>query len=216
MSDPYLGEIRNFGFNFAPVGWLQCQGQTLPIAQNQALFALLGVTYGGNGTTNFNLPDLRGRAPIGIGQGAGLAPITQGQMAGQASVTLTTQELPSHTHVATFTPSGGGGTPTVNVTIQGTSSPATTSSPSGSYLSGSTPTTAARGGPTLNLFADASAAQTTLAPIAGVSATISGVAGGGGSVTNGPTGSNLPIPTEPPYLGSNWCIATQGIYPSRP
>jgi microcystin-dependent protein len=80
MSDPFLGEIRMVGFNFNPVGWALCNGQLLPIAQNSALFALLGTTFGGNGTTTFGLPDFRGRGPVGMGNGPGLTPIVQGAL----------------------------------------------------------------------------------------------------------------------------------------
>src|SRR5271166_5833783 len=98
MADPFLGEIRIFGGTFAPLGWAFCQGQLLPIAQNTALFSLLGTTYGGDGVSNFALPDLRGRVPMGMGQGPGLSPYVQGQMGGAESVTLTTQQMPPHSH----------------------------------------------------------------------------------------------------------------------
>lgn len=75
MSDPYLGEIRMVGFTFAPSGWATCQGQTMPISQNSALFSLLGTTYGGDGVNTFKLPDLKGRSPVGTGNGLGLSPI---------------------------------------------------------------------------------------------------------------------------------------------
>lgn len=209
MSDPYLGEIRNFGFNFAPVGWLQCQGQLLPISQYNALFALLGITYGGNGTQTFGLPDLRGRVPVGAGTGAGLAPITQGQVGGQNSVTINSMQLPAHTHAATFTPSGGGGTPTVNVSVVAGSGAAVagTTTP---FLAASTSAGTAHA----SLYA--SSANGSTQTLGGVSASISGVPTGGGTVAVALTGGNLPIPTEPPFLGSNWCIATEGIFPSRP
>jgi microcystin-dependent protein len=96
----YLGEIRIFGGFFAPQGWAFCNGQLLPIAQNQALFAILGTTYGGNGQTTFALPDLRGRAPIHFGQGPGLANRALGEGGGEVAHTLTTSELPAHTHTA--------------------------------------------------------------------------------------------------------------------
>jgi microcystin-dependent protein len=98
MSDPFLGEIRLFGGNFAPQGWAFCNGQTLSISQNTALFSLLGTTYGGNGTTTFALPDLRGRVPMHWGDGPGLTPRSLGEQDGVESVQLTQQELPSHTH----------------------------------------------------------------------------------------------------------------------
>jgi microcystin-dependent protein len=98
MSEPFLSEIRMFGFNFPPRGWAGCDGQLLPISQNQALFALVGTTYGGNGQTTFALPDLRGRTPLHFGQGPGLQQRTLGQTGGSESETLSTAQLPSHTH----------------------------------------------------------------------------------------------------------------------
>ncbi|CAG7614392.1 hypothetical protein PAESOLCIP111_01704 [Paenibacillus solanacearum] len=93
MAEPFLAEIRLFSFNFPPKGWAQCSGQLLPIAQNQALFSLLGSTYGGDGRTNFALPDLRGRAPVHWGQG-----ISLGEKAGEEAHTLNISEMPAHTH----------------------------------------------------------------------------------------------------------------------
>ena len=93
MSDPYIGEIRMFGGNFAPVGWLLCQGQLLPISQYDALFNLIGTTYGGDGQNNFALPNLQSRMPMHVGSGFPL-----GQVGGVETVTLTTQQLPVHTH----------------------------------------------------------------------------------------------------------------------
>jgi microcystin-dependent protein len=98
MSEPFLGEIRLVGFTFAPEGWFLCEGQILPIAEYTALFSLLGTTYGGNGTTTFALPDLRGRVPVGFGQGLGLQPYTQGEVYGLESVTLDFNSMPEHTH----------------------------------------------------------------------------------------------------------------------
>lgn len=94
MSEPFLSEIRIMSFNFAPKGWALCNGQLLPINQNQALFALLGTTYGGNGQTNFALPNLRGRVPIHEGSGH-----TLGEAAGQSAHTVTISEMPQHTHL---------------------------------------------------------------------------------------------------------------------
>jgi microcystin-dependent protein len=212
MGDQYLGEIRMVGFSYAPQGWALCNGQTLSISTNNALFALLGTTYGGNGTTTFNLPDLQGRLPLHAGNGAGLPVYTLGQMAGTPSVTLTQQQMPQHTHVATFTPSGGGGTPAVNVTVNGSSATGTTSSPTGNYLAGA----ASVPGHTPSLYVPGSPAPAGLGPIAGVSATISGVSGGGGTVTNALAGGSLPVAIEPPYLAVYFIIALTGIFPSRP
>jgi microcystin-dependent protein len=98
MSEPFIAEIRLFAGNFAPRGWAFCNGQILSIAQNTALFSLLGTTYGGNGQTTFALPDLRGRVPISPGQGPGLPSYTLGQQGGAPSHTLITTEMPAHTH----------------------------------------------------------------------------------------------------------------------
>lgn len=98
MSEPFLGEIRTFGFTFAPRGWASCDGQLLPIAQHQALFALLGTTYGGDGRTTFALPDLRGRVAVHVGRGPGLSSYRQGERGGEEAVALTPEQLPSHTH----------------------------------------------------------------------------------------------------------------------
>lgn len=98
MSDAYIGEIRIFGFNFAPKSWATCSGQIVSIAQNTALFSILGTTYGGNGQTTFALPDLRGRAPIHWGTGVGLANVALGQVGGEENHLLTTQEMPMHNH----------------------------------------------------------------------------------------------------------------------
>lgn len=103
MAEPYLGEIKLFPYAFAPKGWALCQGQLLSIAQNQALFALIGVTYGGNGTTTFALPDLRGRVPMHSGNGQ----VPLGQMAGVENVTLTLANLPMHTHMMSATNTAG-------------------------------------------------------------------------------------------------------------
>ena len=99
MADAYLGEIRIFAGNFAPHGWALCNGQVMSIQQNTALFSILGVQYGGDGKTNFALPNLNGRVPIGQGAGPGLTPRTVGQAVGSQTVTLLATEMPAHTHV---------------------------------------------------------------------------------------------------------------------
>jgi len=114
MSDPYLAEIRLMSFSYAPRGWAHCNGQLLPINQNQALFALLGTTYGGNGTTNFALPDLRGRVPVHVGAGH-----TQGERAGEYAHTLTVAELPQHTHAVAASSAATGGSSNVNGRVLG-------------------------------------------------------------------------------------------------
>jgi microcystin-dependent protein len=110
MSEPFIGEIRMVGFNFAPQGWALCQGQLLSIASNTALFSLLGTMYGGNGVQTFGLPDLRGRVPINFGQGPGLPAYVQGQVGGQTAVTLLQNNLPAHTHLVAPQVSGANGT----------------------------------------------------------------------------------------------------------
>ena len=112
MSEPFIGEVRLFGFNFNPVGWAKCDGQLLPISQNSALFSLLGTIYGGDGQTTFALPDLRGRYPMHTGQGAGLSSRPMGQRGGQELVTLTTNEMPGHGHVTVLKARDGNATST--------------------------------------------------------------------------------------------------------
>lgn len=119
MSEPFIGMIATFGFNFAPRGWAMCNGQLLPIAQNTALFSLLGTTYGGNGQTTFALPDLRGRVPIHFGQGPGLSNYDLGQVGGTETNTLTVNQMPAHSHPAT---------------LHASTQPANDTLPTGNYL----------------------------------------------------------------------------------
>jgi microcystin-dependent protein len=116
MSQNFIGNVMLVAFPFAPKGWAACNGQLLPINQNQALFSLLGTQYGGNGTTTFALPDLRSRVPVGMGQGPGLANIQIGQTAGVESVTVLAANIPAHTH----TLNGQSGTGTTSVPGPGT------------------------------------------------------------------------------------------------
>jgi microcystin-dependent protein len=170
--DQYLGEIRNFGFNFPPKGWAICAGQLLSIQANSALFSLLGTYYGGNGTTNFALPDLRSRVPINQGQGHGLTPRTIGEIAGEEAHTLITQEMPMHNHMVSANASADSATPAATF-------PANDSrSPSNIY----------------NTTSDGTLMNQAMI---------------------GRTGGNLPHNNIEPYLGSNFCIALTGIYPSR-
>lgn len=181
MSEPFVGEIRMVGFNFAPNGWALCQGQLLPISTNAALFSLLGTTYGGNGTSTFGLPDLRGRAPVGMGLGPGLTDIVQGEMAGTETVTLLATNMPMHTH------------PT-SVQVAGTAtSPVNAPSATNSVLGASG---VGQGNATIW--------STEMAnPIA-----LSGVQGGA-------AGGSQPFGNRNPYLGTNFIIALNGIFPSR-
>src|SRR5688572_25698653 len=119
MAQPFIGEIRMFAGNFAPNGWMFCEGQTLPISENDALFTLIGTTYGGDGQETFNLPNLASRVPIHMGTGPDGTTYQQGEMAGTEQETLTTQQIPNHTHPLTASTSPAQGTnPTGNVTAQ--------------------------------------------------------------------------------------------------
>lgn len=207
MSEPFIGEIRMFGGNFAPSGWQFCQGQLLNISTNTALFSLLGTTYGGNGQTTFALPDLRGRVPVGTGQGPGLAPVVQGETAGAPSTTLTIPNLPPHVHQATFNPNNSGSG--VSVTLQvaaGTGGTATATE--GCYL-GSSPTA---GQQQAGVFYASTPTPTNLVNLGGLSVT---APTGGGTVALAATGGGMPIDIRQPYTGINFIIALEGIFPSR-
>ncbi len=117
MVQPYIGEVRMFGGNFAPVTWAFCNGQSMSISEYSALFNLIGTTYGGNGTTTFNLPNLQGRLCVGMGQGPGLSIYTIGQAAGGETVTLNTSQMPIHPHTLSASRTTATlGTPTNNLT----------------------------------------------------------------------------------------------------
>jgi microcystin-dependent protein len=165
MAEPFLSEIRIFSFNFPPKGWAFCNGQFLPINQNQALFALLGTTYGGNGQTTFALPNLQGQVPIHVGDGHSL-----GEKAGSSSVTVNIQQLPQHVHF-----------------LQATNATATLDAPGGNVL----------GGAPVSAYGPAA----SLTPMAA------------GTVSN--VGGSQPHNNMMPYLVLNFCIALQGIFPSR-
>lgn len=153
MSEPFLGEIRMFAGNFAPRGWALCNGQILAIAQNSALFAILGVTYGGNGSTNFALPNLQSRVPLHPGQGQGLSPYVLGQASGEESVTLTANQMPPHAHMFQAPVGGDSATedPTNAYLANSGNSQYTTEPTAGAFAGGGMTSTAGSGGAHDNL-----------------------------------------------------------------
>lgn len=176
-SDMYLGQLMLVPYNFCPRSWLAANGQILAISSNTALFSLLGTTYGGNGTTTFALPDLRGRVPNSVGQGPGLSNYSLGQIGGTETVTLTSLQMPIHTHVATMAASSQA--PNSGV-------------PQGSLL-GTFPVAEKH-------YVRGQAADRTMLA---------------GSVQNSTAGGSQPFSVANPYLTLQWCISTQGIFPSR-
>lgn len=190
--EPFIGEIKMVGFNFAPRGYAKCDGQLLPIAQNTALFSLLGVTFGGDGRTTFALPDLRGRVAIHPGRGPGLSVYSAGQRGGVENVTLTVQQMPSHNHGATTSYAAL----TVNLNAYGDNGGS--SAPANNVLAEKRRT---------NIYSD----QAPDVVMSSDSITLTGEiqttvlnAGGGQSIEN-----------RMPFLGINHVIALQGIFPSR-
>ena len=191
-AEPYLGEICLMATNFCPKNTIEAAGQVLSIPQNTALFSLYGTTFGGDGRVTFALPDVRGRIPVGQGQGPGLSPVDVGQQWGRETVTLNSTNLPSHTHAVTSS-------------LQANTTAGTDAMPSSGKnalagvavqeLTGSGVVAAAAWG------APAGASTT---PVAGISTTI------------GTTGGNQAFSIQPPSLGLRYCIVTQGIFPSRP
>lgn len=175
MSEPFLAEVRIVGFNFAPRGWAFCDGQILPINQNQSLYSLLGTTYGGDGRTSFALPDLRGRTPIHVGRSNGGGDHREGQKSGEETHTLAVNEMPQHRHVA-----------------QAFSEQADSGDPSNRLLSD----------PPLSVGQIYSARDADL----NVQMNSQMVFNVGGSQAH----DNMQ-----PYLAVNFCIALQGLFPSR-
>ncbi len=182
--EPFLGEILAFGFNFAPRGWAHCDGQILPINQNQSLYSLLGTTYGGDGRTSFALPDLRGRVPMGFGQGAGLSNRPLGQKSGQQTVVLAANQIPSHTHSASTT------TQTV---VEVSNENGGESIANGQFLANQIGAFSEDGSPGAALGGVTSTSDTTISP----------------------TGGSQDHNNIQPFQVINYCIALQGLFPSR-
>jgi microcystin-dependent protein len=202
----FTGTIQTFAFNYPPSGWALCNGQTMQVNQFQALFALLGTNYGGNGSTNFMLPDLRGRLPLCQGSGLNLTPRVIGTSDGTEKTTATLTNLPTHAHVATAT-----GTPnltattTINLTSV-TDSPVSVPSATNAFIG------ASGGGPGLATIY--STAQGT-APVSlqGVSTAVSGTVNVAATVA--PAGNGLPMETMNPFLVLNFSLCLNGLFPSR-
>ncbi|AUM67691.1 phage tail protein [Pseudomonas fluorescens] len=191
----FMGTIQPFAFNFAPNGWALCNGQTLGISQYQALFSLLGTYYGGNGTTNFMLPNLQGRMLLGQGSGLGLTQRVIGEVAGTENVTPTINNLPTHSHTMAGL--------TASTTLQlanPASNPVNTPTATNAFIG-----TSGTGPGAANIYSDQLGASPV--PVKGVSTTIDG--------TISPTGNGLPLPIMNPFLAINFSIALNGLFPSR-
>lgn len=185
-SEPYLGEVCTFASNFCPRGYAPADGTLLSIAHNTALFSLLGTTYGGNGQTTFALPDLRGRSVVSVGQSQGLSPVNLGEQRGSESATLTAANLPASN---------------VNVTLNALQANGTQTSPAAGSLLAITNTGGRSSTTQMPTYAPTGTGGTQVA-LGGVSATLAG--------------GNQPVSTLSPQLGMTVCIATEGIFPSRP
>ncbi|MCK4259344.1 MAG: phage tail protein [Halanaerobiales bacterium] len=202
MSEPFLGEIKAVGFSFAPVGWAKCYGQLIQIQQNAALYALLGTYYGGDGQVTFGLPDLRGRAIVGEGQGPGLSNKIIGELSGIEYATLSVGNMPSHTHGASIT-----GTATGTFKIDGSTQGGTDASPADKIPANSV--TADLLKKPINSYTDASNKDTQMAQNT-VNIDLSGT-----TAQVDPSGGNQAFGIRNPYLVLNYIIATTGIFPSR-
>ena len=181
-TEPFIGELKIFGFNFAPKGHAFCAGQTMSIQQYTALFSLLGTRFGGNGSTTFMLPDMQGRVATGMGNGAGLPATTIGEKAGAASATMLSANMPAHVHTMS----------NVQVRLQASTVTADESAPQNLY-----PALAS-----FSAYSDSPTANTFT----------------GGTVVSGTSdisGSGMPFPIMNPYIVLNYCIALQGIFPTR-
>lgn len=193
-----MGGIIMFGGTFAPKDWAMCNGQLIAISQNQALFALLGNVYGGDGRTNFGIPDLRGRAPIGFGSGPGLPTYPEGAHVGFPTTQLTTQHMANHTHTASVTDI----TVSVSGSINTTTTDADSNDPSGNYLAVSTGAH--------KVFSATKTGTETLAVDA-----LSITGSGSGTVAVEAAGNSQAFSLMQPSIAMNYIIAMQGLFPSR-
>ncbi|WP_448662083.1 phage tail protein [Sphingomonas sp. CJ20] len=207
--EPFFGQIIQVGFSYAPSGWLNCNGASIPIAQNQALFTLLGTNFGGDGRTSFCVPDARGRALIGTGSAPSLTSRSLGDHGGQEQTTLTVSQLPPHTHTATFASTGSPKFTGALTAIAGLEDDQTAEPAAGSYLGSAADEDVS---PTFYVPADKANAQGTQVSLAGVTGSISGIAG---TVDVALTGAGSPVSTMPPFLAVTTIIATTGFYPPR-
>ncbi|KOO60099.1 hypothetical protein WH43_00300 [Rheinheimera sp. KL1] len=215
--DADLGLVVDFAFAWAPRNWLACNGQLVQISQNNALYSLLGVVYGGDGRATFGVPDLRGRSRMGQGLGPGLTSNrVVGQTFGTEGHTLTLAEMPIHNHAATFTPTGGSAGQPLTATLKAAVVDATSSSPAaGAYLATAAvnATSGPQDKPEYIYYSGAAPAQTF--DLAGL--TVSGGGGGitGGTVAVGNNGGSTAFSIIPPTQVLNPCICSAGLYPTR-
>lgn len=202
-----MGFIAALPYSFAPLDWLACEGQMVPLTQNQALFSLLGTTFGGNGQTTFGIPDLRGRTIVGTGQSTSGTLYTQGETGGVEQVTLNLTTLPTHTHVAAVgnVQAPVSGTITAVMNVNNTTGGGVNAQ--GNYLANQTSQGDQIYATTENGQLNASAIAVTPSLTANIN---------GGAVTVQSTGQGLPHENRMPFLAINYCIATQGLYPQRP
>ena len=210
--DFFIGGIIIFGGNFAPRDWAFCAGQLVPISQNQALYAILGTIWGGDGRTNFGVPDLRSRAPVGAGQGVGLTRINVGVRRGSEIQQLTATQMPAHSHQAQFNGSGGGAEHpiTATVTVNAFDGNGDSDTPVDGYWAN------AGLGRDMTTGGYSFTPNTTMNPDA-VQVSITGGGGGitGGTVTISQTGNNHAFSIMQPVLGINYIINMMGLFPTR-
>ncbi len=208
--DPYVGEIMMFGGDFAPRDWAPCNGQLLPIAQYQALFSLLGNVYGGDGRINFALPNLNGRVPMGTGTSNQGITVRRGDMGGNPETNLTENNLPSHTHAVTTpaiqAPLAGNATGPINAS----GDVADSTGPKNKYLGQTAGGTASEEVYTSTVNKPLTMKSTATVDLASGQASIPSQ-----NYDTAATGAGLPFSNLPPYLGMQFCIALNGVYPSR-